>query len=399
MNIIYNLLYKPSNNFSLIFLIHLFLLLGVGHQIEFFKPLVIILFLIILGFSLRLLRVNYKSIPLLIRSVFILIVFYPIIKILFEIIDDLSFKKVTDALFIKTQYFYLFIIGLSYSIVLKHHDGPFIFNGLALYFKRAFTIILVLTLVGVIDLYVFGDAYFVLDSLLVPSSLLLFSKNKNHKYFAIISLTLGFILVGTIASRSYFLVFLYLIIIYVLINRRKISYFKLFFFVILSIIILSLTGFDSYLFDNPLIKKINPESLFGSIKTKNNYSGDSRTEIIFDAFGNFSLSDFLTGKGFFANYNSFVIRNTIEIGWLQISFWLGFIYTFFLFLLHFSSIIKNFRFYGDKYLFFGSMILIKTLDALIYGMPLLSVYNFLVAISIFSPFVLKRNFINNLYHA
>ena len=378
---------KPENAFYIIFFIRLFERLGITEDLIIFKSLSIILTFFILNFSIKFISnytklINYKG-----KILLLTILIVPLISVTSEIIYNLSFKNITDAYFIKIQYFYLFTFGLCYSVLVKNNDFNFIFNGLEKYSKRIFIPVISLFLLGIFKFDVYGDTYLILDSFLIPGTFLIFSNNKSQKYIGFLFAVLALFLLAFIGSRSYFIVVFLTLLIYMISYFKRISYFKVFFNSLIIIYLALITNLNYYFSESFLAKKINFSSLYKSYNSNMTYDGDSRSEIFNDAFFNLTEYEFYFGKGFFGLYDSFVLRNTIEIGWIQIVFWAGAIYGTFIFLIHVFSFFKNFFSTYQINVFFGSIIFIRIVDGFIYGMPQLSIYNFLIGIGVFLPFV------------
>jgi len=148
--------------------------------------------------------------------------------------------------------------------------------------------------------------------------------------------------------------------------------------------------------NSPLYEKLQIESLIyvfsnsESTTFSSGYEGNSRSTITENMLGEMNVKDYIVGKGIFATYSSFVERNTIEIGWLQQAFWFGFPFVIISIYLLIKSAFFNFRSIEPYKKVFGVLIFIKILDGLIYGMPILSVYSFLMFTGIVLPYTLVK---------
>ncbi|MFD2543282.1 hypothetical protein ACFSSB_13190 [Lacinutrix gracilariae] len=386
----------------IVFSIALFKHLSISHGLEILKPITIVLYVFAIYWSITIINkysnfVNWKRV----KPMLVIFLIYPFIRLVIDVIlvNSFVFKHLTDAFYVRFQYYVLFLIGLSQAIIIVNKDN--FFKG----FIKAYWIIFASLLGLFITLFnytSFGDVYFLLENLLVPFSFLVFHKTKNYRRIGYINLAIGIILVSVLASRSYLLVFIYILAFlgYIKLYKEKDKFKKtgraLFIFLILLVL------FNSPLLTNlqetPLYEKINIESLYESLSgeqslIEEDYKGDSRSRIIKDAFHNFNIGNIIFGKGIFGQYKSFVERNTIEIGWLQQAFWFGFVFVLFQIYFYFRSMKLNLKQKKEHLFVFGIIISVKFLDSFIYGMPNMSLYNLFVAIGMFTPFI-KRIYVN-----
>jgi hypothetical protein len=291
------------------------------------------------------------------------------------------------------------ILGLSYSIEIKNNKLCYLFNSLEKYCLISFIIISTIFFLGIFSVDVFdnplgfGDTYLALDSCLIPGCFLFYSNNSRHKKVSLFFILITIVLLGIIGSRSYFIVLIVSLFLFIISNKLKSkSVFRLLISIPFIYFLFLFFDLSKKIEKSFLLQKFQFKSLYSSLFEKNHdYEGDSRSEIIYESFNNLSDMELLFGKGFFSTYESFVTRNTIEIGFLQIAFWLGFIYASILLIIHVSSALKNYKTGNQVNIFFATIIITKVIDSFIYGMPSLSVYNFLVAIGIFLPHIRKVN--------
>jgi hypothetical protein len=389
---------KFTNILVIIFLLNIFERIGVNQDILILKLLTIITWILALNFSLKSISKNYKFIRHKNKWIIFFLVI-PLLDISFEILDNISFKILTDAYFIKLQYFFLMLLGLSYSLEIKNNKLYYLFNSLEKYCLVSFVIISSLFIFQIFSIDVFdnssgfGDTYLALDSCLIPGCFLFFSNNSRHKKVSLFFILITIVLLSYIGSRSYFIVLIVSLFLIIMSNKLKLkSIFR--FLVSIPFICFLFLFFDlsKKIEKSFLFQKINFKSLYSSLFEQNHdYAGNSRSGIIYESFYNLSDIELLFGKGFFSTYESFVTRNTIEIGFLQIAFWLGFIYASILLIIHVSSAYKNYKTGNQINNFFAIIIITKVIDSFVYGMPELSVYNFLVAIGIFLPHIRKVN--------
>ncbi|WP_372757562.1 hypothetical protein [Mariniflexile sp.] len=389
-------IFKIKNYIFLVFLLAITNRLAIAHSVSFLKPINSILFITLLCFSILDFQRLIKFMKLnKIKLILIILFIYPAIMIFFDLAQNFSFSKFTDAYLITFPYYALSFIAIPFAIFIKYQEDFF-----GVYFKTNMAIIIfsLFFLIPIYSFMAFGDAYSLLDNCILPLSFFSFSKIKKHKIIGFIFLSIGVFYVSIIASRSYFLVFTYLVLLLAITYlKSEIRIVKSLLIAFVVFLIFSNTNVFSKFTDSPLFEKIKIESLINvissdrnTISSINDYAEDSRTKIIQDAFKDFTLKNYLFGKGIFSKYESFTERNTIEIGWLQQGYWFGFIFVILALFIFLRSAILCIRNKNPVYNFFGFIIIIKTLDSFIYGMPTVSVYSFLVFIGLFLPYI--KNF-------
>jgi len=333
------------------------------------------------------------SLPIL-----LVISFYPLFRIFIVSISTFDFKVITDGLIVRGGYYQLPIVGLAMAILT--HAQSFNSKALLLRFSRYFFVIGVLLSIYCIlfqaKLGGVGAGYLALDNCFIPISLLAFiSMPKKYIYVGLLSIMSIIILSSLISSRSYLMIGLYFIIGYSILsiktNKR----------IVCTIIAITLvfywSGLFSFLSESPLIRnrsvveKFEVDSFFsvlneflkhGDFATLFFWKGNSRADILIDAFNSFTLQDYLFGRGVFATYISFIERETIEMGWAQEIFWWGIPYV----VLTICVLVRGAYFLRINKLFqndpiiraLSVLILIRLLDSFIYGVPQMSVYNLLV---------------------
>ena len=119
------------------------------------------------------------------------------------------------------------------------------------------------------------------------------------------------------------------------------------------------------------------------------WEGNSRSGVLTDAFGNFSASEWIFGRGILGQYESFVERHTIEMGWAQEVFNWGVGYVCFLLVIMVYTCFGYFK--GAAYrvdsssFMFGGIIVTRMLDGFVFGIPVCSVYSLLMFACIFDP--------------
>ena len=236
-----------------------------------------------------------------------------------------------------------------------------------------------------------GAGYLAYVNCFIPLSLLAFLPiTTKHFYIGWMSIFSIIFFASMQSSRSYILVGLYFttaafFVLYK--NSKKIT----FIFIILGSLLY--TSGSSYYFqeNTKVVEKFQTDSpsivITNSIDSASLlplffWKGNSRAGILIDAFSDFSLSDWLFGRGVFATYISFTERSIIEIGWAQDTFRFGILYVLFtMSFLWFAQKKLNSIFIFEHnilYKVLSTLIIIKILDAFIFGVPQYSLYNLFV---------------------
>lgn len=379
----------------LVFLLVVSLELSISNGVSILKPLNAFLYFSLVIYSIIYIK-KYNNLFKKPKIFFIFLFFnvYILIKLFIDFLDTFSFKSFTEIFILRYQYYSLSILALPFAIYLKNKKSFF-----SLYTKQFKYIgfICLLLIFSIIDIYDIGVAYFLIASLVLPLSLLVFSDQKSYKIIGFIFCVLGLVYVSLVASRSYFLVFLYILLIATIRyfkSKSRFKFFKIIFVLILGYILINASLLVNKFSNSPIYEKFKIGSienlLNGTNSSFSDYEGDSRSVMINDAFKNFVLEDFLFGKGINYQYESFIKRNTIEIGILQEAFWFGFIFVFFSSYFLIESSIKLLKEKNNELSsFFGIVILIRVLDSFVYGMPEISIYTFLAFVGLYLPYVKK----------
>lgn len=394
-----NFLNKQSNVLFIIFIIAISFRIGIAYALPFFKYLGVTLLIILTFSSIKLLfkLKNYVDWTR-VKPIILVFLLYPFISILIEVINNLSIKSFTDGFFIRFPYYLLSVIALAQCVLLVSNDN---FSNLIKGSLPRIQIISAFLILTVLDINEYGDANLLLANAIIPFCFLSFSRKRSVKLIGILFIIISIFFVNKIASRSFFLVNIYIIFFlfrdYIYSSKRrefriikKIQYLIIF---LLLLVFLKEGVFNQFLGESSLLKKINIESLSESINSNPNsiyekeYVGDSRTHIIVDAFSDFSIKEFLIGRGIFGKYESFITRNTIEIGWLQEAFWFGFVSVIIILIISIRSAFLCIKSTNQTIKILGVILFVKILDAFIYGMPVLSIYNYLFLMGIFAPFI------------
>lgn len=330
----------------------------------------------------------------------------PFIVILADIYLNYNFQNFTYGFFLIGQYYLLPLVGLAIACVIRRDpDG---FEGRLRQFIFPMSLFVgALAVGGFIDLSAARvvSMYTVYDNLLIPASMLIFlAKKRIHFLLGFASLISIVLFCALQGSRSYMLVSLYIFIFYFsffLINNKISPLIRLavpvagiLFAPLFGAILQSILGFG----EGALESKLRLDSLLptlrnflatGDFLALYFWEGNSRSEIILDAFHDFSTEEYFWGKGIFATYVSFIERSTIEVGLAQELFRYGGIYVFIFIFISLSSAAiiffdKNIASYNIRAML-SSIIIVRILDYMIYGMPTYSVYSLLFWTAVMYP--------------
>lgn len=380
--------------------------LGVSTGSEVLKYLAIFLMFFILFKSIKLIYYyGYFLRKGQVWSLLCFFYFYPLFRIFVDIVENPSLRSLIDGLLTKGAYYHLFLIGLGVVSVFNFIDFSKI-----LYFYSKFSIVFVIGLLilsfnagveGAIRLGHLGMTNF-----LIPISGLVLLHEKFKKLPLFLgwgSLLLLLYWSSIIWSRSYTLVGIYLIILYAIYFLTSSNSFKILFWIFTILFAYFLGIFDFFSSsslireDTSIIEKFKIDSLIEALNNSIKYfdfsflfywEGNSRVNILQDAFGNFSFKNWIFGVGMFTEYESFVDRTTIEMGWGQETYRWGLIYQFILFFYIWKARNKNILIYNKTsnpaFKFFAILLLVKFLDGFVLGLAEYNLYNLFFVIGILS---------------
>lgn len=348
---------------------------------------------------------------------FLLFSIYPLASILVESIHYMEVKRFTDGFAIIGPYYMLPVFGLaalSYAAATKVDVRDIIFR-----YTLWMSPVIVAGFAGgyySLETEAVAGVYTIYDNWLIPASLLLLvARNRQHFFVALGALVALAAMAAMQGSRSYMLVLMYIISLKVVWNYKSVLA-KVVFLLAMGIGALVVVGMtlpsslDSSLSNEvALVKKVRADSLAttleefletGDVVKLFYWDGNSRAGILEDAFSNFSVWDWFFGRGVFAKYQSFVERNTIEVGIAQEIFWFGLVYVIPLVVVSVFSLrhIYHMPTQNDEYsilcALLGAVILIRLLDSIVYGVPRASVYALLFWMALMSLVVRRRPLLN-----
>lgn len=340
---------------------------------------------------------------------------FPLIRILGEIVSHFDVRTLIDGLLINGTYYILGFTGLAIAS-LSHNLNVFKLLYHFSFFAIPLGVILAYYAINMAaDGQTTNSGLLSMVSCFIPiACLALVPFKKKYNIIGWIAILCIFFVAARVYSRSYTLIGVYFTIFSLksyLTKRNRV------FLILLIVFIFGIyqTGFFSFFSqtslgrDESVSDKFQFTSLFKSIgsffqdgdyKHLFYWEGNSRQEILIDAFGKFSFIEWIWGRGIFGKYVSFAKRHTIEIGFAQELFRWGILYV----LLMFYFLLNSFLRLKKKILktrnvavhLFSSIVLIKLLDMFVYGLPESSPYSFLMFWAVMCLFIKEKNDNNTL---
>lgn len=377
-----------------------------AQSIEPFKYMAVALQLATMVITIKYLRLYRSNINWRRATTFITFLsIYPLCYILLTCVSSFEFKKITDGLFLYAPYYQLPLVALAVATSLRIEKIT-ISLVIKQYLVLIFPIMLIGIFIGNFQLFAVAgtDSYILYNNFAIPAAtLLLFRPNTREKLLTLGICFLMLISVMLGGSRSYLLViFFYSFFLILLLSPNRLLLAGAVMIIIAFVLNALSTSLVGYVTSGSeqlkLLNKLDTEEslsevLYTVIQTGDfsalyYWEGNSRAQILIDAFNDFSLTDIIFGRSTFGIYESFVSRNTIEIGWAQEAFWFGFIYVGIKFILIFFSwrwLKKQYKKNNNSYLYFlQSIIVIRFLDGWFYGMPTFDVYNLIFFLALMS---------------
>jgi len=332
---------------------------------------------------------------------------YPIIRIGFECASNYQTNSWAEGIILNGGYYQLILSGTALAVLTRKDT---LFNVLNSYYYFAVPVGILLFFITFFysGIYTVGLGHILITNCIIPMSLLAFNYvRRSDLLIGWTSIILLLFVSSMISSRSYsgIAILISFLALYYFYRIRKLNLI-IYLFVIAFLLFL----FGSFSFFNEgsltqemtILQKYQFDSLFTEIgnflKTGNivdlfYWEGNSRAIVLIDAFSEFSIYNWLLGVGIFTTYFSFVERYTIEMGWAQEVYRWGITYVAFMFLI----IARSRKFYKrcdlnyPAFWMLSSLILIKTIDGFIYGMPEISIYNLIFFWALSNQSVLANN--------
>lgn len=388
----------------------IFSTLGIVFNISALKYLAASMYIAMIIYSLYIIikyakNINFKiAIPLI-----LIIMFYPMFSIMIDVLHQFSFKALTDGLIIKGGYYQLLLVGLAISLLSNKINIYKLLYKYAIFTFPLGVFLVFLSLNQPIETAM-EIGFLAITNIFIPSSLLVYYPSQKKGFIVgWMAIFIILFLSSYLGSRSYTLIGVYLVIaaIVILHKTRKILVYKMLFIAFSAYFIgaFSFFGTTSELRGASIIERYQFDSLFLAIENFYHdgdflklffWEGNSRATILMDAFSDFSMMDWLFGKGINATYISFIERSTIELAWAQETFRWGILYVIFVIsaFIKGRKILKNYVLVLNNQHFeiLSLIILIKLLDGFVYGMPELSIYNLLVFWAVMIQSVKKSEF-------
>lgn len=341
-------------------------------------------------------------------TIFLLIMgLYPFLRILLYGLSGGSFKSFTDAVLVTGAFYQLILPGFAIALLTGSTLGPLL---LYRYVRLIFPIGIFLMFYAIRDTSDFniGIGHSAMTNCFIPAAALaVYPYKRSRIIIAWISLAAILYLSSRIFSRSYSLVGIYLTLMAIAIPFKSGNK-KLSFVVICVIVIAYLIGGFSFFSQesivqdasiaekyklNSLMKSLNRFWSDGDFVRLFYWEGNSRADILVDAFKNFSVENWLFGRGIGASYTSFIERKTIEIHWAQETFRWGLPYTLTIIGFYIYTIRRIIREkmgrVNPMLKILGALVFVKLLDSFVFGMPQATVYNLLVYWGVMSMVIKK----------
>ena len=373
-------------------------MISIVQGIEVLKYVFVLLYFCIFILSFDIAKRNKHKIDELWLILPVCIIFlYPILFLIYDIINLFSMKAFIDGILIKGGYYQLVFVALPIVLSMDKIDFYALLFKYTSWLSPVGIVIFLFIFSTTDNEYSFVVGYWIISNVLLPSTLLIFDvKVKKHCYFGVGAIILMFLFSSYMGTRSYTIVcILIAIAAYMTISKssKKLAYcgilglFSLYFIDLSSIFSIQSDFKNASIADkfqiDSLIVAINDAIVNQDLSYVFYWEGNSRAGILVDAFSNFDVWDWLFGKGGFATYDSFVTRSTIEMGWIQDTFRWGIIYTLLTVLLVLNSAfsIVSYRKVPIFNLFF-TVLIIRWIDGWVYGMPSWDIYNLLFFIGV-----------------
>jgi len=331
------------------------------------------------------------------RIILFITVCYPLVRIIFDSLSNVTnddFKFLTDGLIVNGSYYELAFVGLAMAALLRRYNGFQLIYRLSFYALLIGGGILLASLITPLPAQKIVIGQSAIINCFIPVALLALQPYKNRaKLIGWTAIVLILFLSIKIYSRSFTLVAFYFMVFGIIgfftSGQKKLG--------VVIVIILSgavyfgapaLFSQQSALGDGSIADKYQFGSLGKSLEKFSEdgdflklffWEGNSRSEIIVDAFRDFDETEWMFGRGLFGTYKSFITRSTIELGWAEELFRWG---IFYVVLFIFVVIYCRRKLRKEKYFLWNELakplyglLLIRFLDGFIYGLPQNSVYN------------------------
>ncbi|WP_428329098.1 hypothetical protein [Mucilaginibacter sp.] len=347
------------------------------------------------------------------RIILWVLCYYPLLRIFIDVFTQrFEAKTFIDGFIIYGGFYELPIIALSLAVLTKYCDGYYLLYRYA-YFSFPIGCVITALCLATNNQSIIGLGQNAIVNCFVPVALLAFyPSNKKSTILGWVAIIFIFFVGAKIWSRSYSLVGFYFAVggirAFFKNGQKKLGYniivglLACYFLGVFSFFTTKSNVQDSSIADKyqtgSLVKALSDFAENGDFVKLFYWEGNSRSSILVDAFSNFKVTDVLLGKGVFGTYQSFVQSGTfgddfayidragIELGWANEAFRWGVPYIIIVIWMMVSAyrkIKKDKRLYADPFTrIVGILIIIKVLDAFVYGIPETSVYNLLMYVGI-----------------
>jgi hypothetical protein len=336
---------------------------GIATGSTLLKWMYVLLQLLTLCFSFAIIHKNRRFLSVQHTVVAVLItVTYPLAFFIYAQVQEPTVRNFVDFFLLDGAYYLSFFIALALALLDASGERSVetIRNSIALAFP--FALVVVVVFCRPESITTIGYGHLAIDNVFIPGSVLLVVTGVRYcRLLGVVSLAALFATSSIIWSRSYFLVGVCLAgLVFVEIVRQPRSLrawltgFASGVILVPTLVLgiyLSVTG-QSYVQDKTLLDKFDLEGLATvliecvssmSLEPLSSWEGNSRRDVLQDAFVGFDVTDWMFGRGPVGVYESFELRRIIEVGYAQEAFRWGAIYVFLNILLSFYAVARLYK--------------------------------------------------------
>lgn len=327
---------------------------------------------------------------------------FPLTRIAISVFENLQFKSITELLFIQGGYYQLPFVAIAYLVVSC---------GAARRVKVLRCYGIIMLPVGVVAVCFamkaggdskHGIVSLATDNAFIPVSLLACNRKDLTSFLAgVLAIAALFIVGAMFAVRTYVICSVVLMLaigcVSVLSGKGGWSLQEALVYIALPCLALCLATFAASSLggqtEHKISEKWKTDSLIEVLATCKRklslmplweWEGNSRREILVDAFRDFDDVDWLFGRGLLANYQSFEDRKTIEMGVAQETFRWGAVHTTSFLVVICVALYRLSRRIGGN-VWCEMMICVLSLNLVnlfVFGIPQVSVYHLLVFVAL-----------------
>ena len=327
----------------------------------------------------------------------LLLSLYPILSITYNVFSNFSLKTFTDGYIIFGSYYFMPLLGCAIVVGLLHCKLDKVQFRIFMFSAPLAAVLCFLGLRSDTPQF-YGQI--VIDNYFIPLAFLLLVTGWDRlNLVGIFGLFSIGAMAAAIGSRSYMILFICFLVAFLLrFKRTSLSWVVLptsLVFISLGIVVVykasqsdSIVAFGKgySIYDKFSVGTLS-EAIDEAIKKRDLFElyyweGNSRADIIKQAFNDFNISQKIFGGGPFATYevkmgSVTIQRSTIEIGWLQEIFRWGYLHVLLVLGVSIYSLIQSFNrrlVIGDLAFGLIAILAIRVTDSWIYGLATNSVY-------------------------